>query len=577
MIGSRINDLAAGKMSTEYEIIQAVIYIAILTALAPVLGGFFARVLKGEKNFLTPVLGKLESGIYKLLRIDHSLEMNWKQYAFSLLIFNFFGFALVLILQMTQEFLPLNPNHIRNVDFWLAVNTAISFTTNTNWQSYAGETTLSYLTQMSGMAVQNFLSAATGIAVMLALIRGISMRNENTLGNFWTDVVRSVLYLLLPLSFLFSLVLISQGVVQTFTGNINASTIEGAKQIIPLGPAASQISIKQLGTNGGGFFNANSAFPFENPTFFSNFLQSIAILLIPASLVFTYGKLLKSKTHGLVIFSVMLIVFVIMLSVSYLSETSGAHVFGNSVLMEGKEMRFGVFQSELWSTATTAASNGSVNSMISSMSPLAGLSAMLNIQLGEIIFGGVGAGIYGMFLFILLTVFVSGLMIGRTPEYFGKKIESYEIKWAITAILIPNALILFFSSLAVSTKAGLSSLLSKGPHGLSEILYAFSSAAGNNGSAFAGLNADTTFYNICMGFSMLVGRFGVIIPVLAIAGSLVKKNIAPATAGTLRVDNSLFGFLLFSIIIIVGALTFFPVLSIGPYLEHLLMNLGKTF
>jgi K+-transporting ATPase ATPase A chain len=503
--------------------------------------------------------------------------MNWKKYSQSLLLFNLFGLVILLLLQLLQKWLPLNPNNLSNVEFFSALNTSISFITNTNWQSYAGETTLSYFVQMVGLTVQNFLSAATGLAVLLALIRGIVTRKGNTLGNFWVDIVRSTLYLLLPLSIILAVILVSQGVVQTFSSYVTATTLEGLKQTIPLGPAASQIAIKQLGTNGGGFFNANSAFPFENPNYISNFFQVISILLIPSALVFMYGGMINSMKHAWIIFSVMILIFLGGLSVSYFSEISSNTIFGSSALMEGKEMRFGIFQSVLWSTATTAASNGSVNSMISSMSPLTGLILMINIQLGEIIFGGVGSGLYGMFLFILLTVFLSGLMIGRTPEYFGKKIEAYEIKWTIVAVLIPNTLILIFSSIALTGHYGLNSVLNKGPHGFSEILYAFSSAAGNNGSAFAGLNANTPFYNITTGLAMLVGRFGVIFPVLAIAGSLVKKNITPVSEGTFNTNNSLFAFLLISIILIVGALTFFPALAIGPFIEHLLMNLGITF
>lgn len=557
--------------------IQLIIFLTVFISASILLGNYLYKVFTNEKHLLSKPFGKIELWIYRFLSINSKDEMDWKCYLKNLIIFNLLGLLIVLLLQLTQKHLPLNPNNLSNVEFWLALNTSISFVTNTNWQSYAGETTLSYLSQTLALTVQNFVSAATGIAVLLALTRGIVKRKEITIGNFWVDITRSILYLLLPLSVIFSVLLISQGVVQTFSSNVQAITLEGIKQIIPLGPAASQIAIKQLGTNGGGFFNSNSAFPFENPTYFSNFLQVLAILLIPAALVFTFGKMLNSVKHARLIFTVMLILFLSGLVVSYISEISSANVLGASSLMEGKETRFGVFQSVLWSTATTAASNGSVNLMISSMSPLAGLTSMLNIQLGEIVFGGVGAGLYGMFLFILLTVFISGLMIGRTPEYFGKKIEAYEIKWGIIAILVANLLILFFSSLAVYSKDGLSSMLSKGPHGLSEVLYAFSSAAGNNGSAFAGLNANTAFYNICLAIAMLVGRFGIIIPVLAIAGSLVKKNISPITSGTLRTDNPLFGFLLLSVILIVGALTFFPALVVGPFLEHLLMNLGKTF
>ncbi|MCL6099063.1 MAG: potassium-transporting ATPase subunit KdpA, partial [Bacteroidetes bacterium] len=523
------------------------------------------------------VFSKIESAFYRLVRIDSGYQMDWKEYAVQLLIFNLLGFLVLFIIQIVQQSLPINPQHLPNVDLLLALNTAVSFTTNTNWQSYAGETTLSYFVQMIGMTVQNFLSAATGIAVMITLIRGIATRNGKYLGNFWVDITRAVLYVLLPLSFLLSIILISQGVVQTFNHSVTATTLEGISQTIPLGPAASQISIKQLGTNGGGFFNTNSAFPFENPTPLSNFLQVLSILLIPASLVFTYGKMLGSKKHAWTIFGVMLSVFLIGVVISYLSETANNPIFHTNQLMEGKETRFGIFNSVLWSVATTVASNGSVNSMISSMSPVSGLVAMLNIQLGEIIFGGVGSGLYGMFLFIVITVFISGLMVGRTPEYFGKKIEAYEIKFSILAVLLPSIIILVFTAVAVISNTGLSSLSNKGPHGLSEILYAFTSAGGNNGSAFAGLNTSTNFYNVLMSIAMIIGRYGVIVPILAIAGSLVKKNIAPATTGTLATDNFLFAFLLFGVIIIVGALTFFPVLSIGPLLEHLLMNLKITF
>lgn len=564
-------------MSYITDLIQLIIFVGVLVAFSVPLGNFFAKVFQGERNFLSPVFSKIESAFYRLVRIDSGYQMDWKEYAVQLLIFNLLGFLVLFIIQIVQQSLPLNPQHLPNVDLLLALNTAVSFTTNTNWQSYAGETTLSYFVQMIGMTVQNFLSAATGIAVMITLIRGIATRNGKYLGNFWVDVTRAVLYVLLPLSFLLSIILISQGVVQTFNHSVTATTLEGISQTIPLGPAASQISIKQLGTNGGGFFNTNSAFPFENPTPLSNFLQVLSILLIPASLVFTYGKMLGSKKHAWTIFGVMLSVFLIGVVVSYLSETANNPIFHTNQLMEGKETRFGIFNSVLWSVATTVASNGSVNSMISSMSPVSGLVAMLNIQLGEIIFGGVGSGLYGMFLFIVITVFISGLMVGRTPEYFGKKIEAYEIKFSILAVLLPSIIILVFTAVAVISNAGLSSLSNKGPHGLSEILYAFTSAGGNNGSAFAGLNTNTNFYNVLMSIAMIIGRYGVIVPILAIAGSLVKKNIAPATTGTLATDNFLFAFLLFGVIIIVGALTFFPVLSIGPLLEHLLMNLKITF
>ncbi len=559
------------------EIIQVVIFIIGLIIVAPLFGGYISKLLSGEKNILTPVFGRIESLIYKSAGINPSEEMDWKKYTFSILIFSLAGIIFLTVIQLIQSILPLNPQKLSNVEFSLATNTAISFVTNTNWQSYAGETTLSYFVQMIGLTVQNFVSAATGIAVLLALTRGLVTRQGNSLGNFWVDLVRSTLYLLIPISIIFAIVLVSQGVVQSFSSYKEITTLEGYKQIIPLGPAASQIAIKQLGTNGGGFFNTNSAFPFENPTPFTNFLQMFSILLIPASLVFTFGKLIGSKKQAWIIFFVMMFVLVLGLMVSTYSEYSTNNIFHTSGLMEGKETRIGILNSVLWSTATTAASNGSVNAMHSSLSPLAGLVAMFNIQLGEIIFGGVGSGLYGMLLFILITVFISGLMIGRTPEYLGKKIDAFEIKWAIVAILLPNTVILLFSALALRTNAGLSSLANSGPHGFSEILYAFSSAAGNNGSAFAGLNTNTVFYNLMMGLGMLIGRFGVIIPCMAIAGNLVKKNITPASKGTLQTDNFLFALLLLGVIFIVGALTFFPALSLGPLLQHLLMNNGIAF
>lgn len=559
------------------ELFQFLIFLGVLTFLAHFIGNYFYKVVVSERNINAPMINKPEKFIYKIFRIDEYEQMSWKTYLWSVLVFSFISFVTVLLMQLFQQHLPLNPKKLSDVEFYLSLNTAISFTTNTDWQAYSGETTLSYFVQMIGIAVQNFVSAAVGISVLLALSRAVSIRNGNTIGNFWTDLTRTVLYLLLPTSIILSILLISQGVVQTFSSYVTATTVEGLNQVIPLGPAASQIAIKQLGTNGGGFFGVNSAFPFENSTPFSNFLQVLSILLLPAALVFTYGKILGNKKHAWVIFGVMMFVFISGVVISYWSEVSTSSSFHTSQSMEGKEARFGVFNSVLWSVATTAASNGSVNTMHSSLSPISGFVALINMQLGEIIFGGVGSGLYGMFLFILLTVFISGLMVGRTPEYFGKKIESYEIKWAIIGVLIPSVVILFCTALGVTTNQGLSSILNKGPHGFSEILYAFSSGAGNNGSAFGGLGTNTTFYNVMIGLAMLIGRFGVIIPVLAIAGNLVKKNIAPETAGTLRTDNTLFAFLLVSVIILIGALTFFPALSIGPIIEHFLLKSGITF
>jgi K+-transporting ATPase ATPase A chain len=471
----------------------------------------------------------------------------------------------------------LNPAHLQNVSWHSAFNTAVSFMTNTNWQGYAGETTLSFFVQMIGLTVQNFVSAATGIAVLLALIRGISRKTTDRIGNFWTDLTRSTLYVLLPLSIVLAVLLVGQGVVQNFKAHDTIQTIQGTEQIIPMGPAASQIAIKQLGSNGGGFFNANSAHPFENPTPFSNLLEMLAILLIPASLTYTYGKMVGSVRQGWIIFSVMMILLISGLAISLYAEYSANPVYGNLPLMEGKETRFGITNSVLWSTITTAVSSGSVNAMHASLSPLAGMVAMVNIMLGEVIFGGVGAGLYGMVIFIFLTVFIAGLMVGRTPEYLGKKIEALEVKMAILAILAPSFVILIFTAWASVSQAGLSSLYNAGPHGFSEMLYAFSSAAGNNGSAFAGLNANTVFYNLTLGAGMLIGRFGIIIPVLAIAGNLAGKKITPPSAGTFRTDNWLFIGLLIAVILIVGGLTFFPALSLGPIIEHLLLNSGITF
>jgi K+-transporting ATPase ATPase A chain len=493
------------------------------------------------------------------------------------LIFNVGGFLSVLVLQLAQSSLPLNPANLGAVEPFLAFNTATSFMTNTNWQSYAGETTLSYFTQMVGLTVQNFVSAATGIAVVIALTRGLARRSATTLGNFWVDLTRATLYILLPLSLVFALILVSQGVIQNFNAPVTVETLTGDTQILPQGPAASQIAIKQLGTNGGGYFNTNSAHPYENPTPLSNFWQMFAILLIPAALTYTYGRMVGSVRQGWVIFAAMLLLLGAGLAVMLASEYSLNPVYGIAGGLEGKETRFGIANSILWGAVTTAASNGSVNAMHSSFTPLAGGIALLNILLGEIIFGGVGAGLYGMLIFVILTVFIAGLMVGRTPEYLGKKIEAREIKMAILAILLPSACILLFSALATVTEAGLASRANSAAHGFTEILYAFASAAGNNGSAFAGLNANTPFYNGLLGLAMWIGRFGVILPVLAIAGSMVTKKVAPPSPGTFPTDSPLFVGLLVAVILIVGALTFFPALALGPLVEHLLMSRGQAF
>jgi potassium-transporting ATPase potassium-binding subunit len=559
------------------EAIQLIIFLLLLATLAPLLGRYMAKVFMDEDHFMKPVFGWLEKIVYRLTGISGNEEMNWNTYLYAVLLFNLFGFLLLFLLQLFQPFLPLNTEKLPNVSWHLAFNTAMSFTTNTNWQSYSGENTLSYFVQMVGLTVQNFVSAATGISVMLAMIRGLTRKTTDVLGNFWVDMTRSVLYVLLPLSIILTLALAGQGVVQTFSHYIKATTLQGTEQLIPLGPAASQIAIKQLGTNGGGFFTANSAHPFENPTPFSNFLEMFAMIIISAGLVFTFGYYMKSKRQARAIFITMFVLFTIGLAISLWSEYSNNNILNISGSMEGKETRSGVLNSVLWSVTTTATSNGSVNSMQDSLSPLSGLIAMFNIMLGEIIFGGVGSGLYGMIIFILLTVFIAGLMVGRTPEYLGKKVEAFEMKMTILAILAPGIVIKLFSAVACSIPAGLSGLSNAGPHGLSEILYAFSSAAGNNGSAFGGLNANTVFYNLMIGFGMMIGRFGVIVPVMAIAGSMVRKRITPVSSGTFRTDNWLFVMLLICVILIVGGLTFFPPLAIGPIVEHFLMNLGVGF
>ena len=564
-------------MFTTYDFFQIIIFLGLLIGLTPVLGSYMYKVFTGEKHLMSGPLGWLERLTYKFVGVDATEETNWKTYAFGLLLFNLIGFVFVFLLQLTQSYLPMNPAHLPNVSWHSAFNTAVSFMTNTNWQGYSGETTLSYLVQMLALTVQNFVSAATGIAVLLALTKGLSRKTTDKLGNFWVDLTRATLYVLIPLSIVFAIFLVGQGVIQNFDTYQTAHTLQGTTQVIPMGPVASQEAIKQLGTNGGGFFNANSAHPFENPTPLSNLLEMLAILLIPAGLTFTYGKMVGSKRQGWTIFIVMLILLLSGLAISLYGEYSANPILGHSALMEGKETRLGITNSVLWSTSTSAASNGSVNAMHDSLSPLAGMVAMINIMLGEIIFGGVGAGIYGMVVFIILTVFIAGLMVGRSPEYLGKKVEAFEVTMAIIANLATSFVILLFTAWASVSSLGLSSLNNAGPHGFSEMLYAFSSAAGNNGSAFAGLNANTVFYNLLLGFGMLIGRFGVIIPILAIAGNMAKKKITPVSTGTFQTDNWLFVALLIGVILIVGGLTYFPALSFGPIVEHLLMNNGITF
>lgn len=559
-----------------YDYFQVFVTLLVLVILAPLIGRWMFRVFE-DQNFKVGFIQKFETLFYRFTGIDPQEEMDWKCYGLAVLIFNFIGFVFLFLIQFFQSQLPLNPQNLADVSWHSAFNTAISFVTNTNWQGYSGESTMSYLTQMLGLTVQNFVSAATGIGVVLALVRGLTQKSSRGLGNFWRDLTRSTLFVLVPLSFLLALALISQGVVQNFSTYTQAVGLDGISQVIPQGPAASQIAIKQLGTNGGGFFGVNSAHPLENPTPLSNWLQLIAILLLPASLIFTFGEYAKSRRQAWSIFIAMGTLLLVALTVSLAAEYGANPVLGQSAIMEGKETRFGVTNSVMWSVFTSAASNGSVNSMHSSLSPISGGVAMFNIMLGEVIFGGVGAGLYGMFLFVLLTVFLSGLMVGRTPEYLGKKIEASEIKMVILGVIIPSAAILIGAGLSSVLPIALSSLANKGPHGLSEILYAFASAGGNNGSAFAGLNANTIYYNLALGVVMLLGRFGVILPVLAIAGSMALKKQTPQGPGTFTTDSPLFVLLLIGVVIVVGGLTFLPAMSLGPIIEHFLMNMGRSF
>ena len=559
------------------EIFQLVFFLAVLIGLTPLVGGWMAKVFRGERHFLTPILGWLEHLVYRVARVDVVEEMSWKHYAAAVLGFNFLGLLALMGLQCGQAWLPLNPAGQGNLDFGLAVNTAVSFVTNTNWQAYSGESTMSYLTQMLGLSVQNFFSAATGIVVLLALVRGLTRANFATIGNFWTDLVRSTVYILLPLCFILALVLVSQGVVQTFSGYPTATTLEGVQQIVPLGPAASQIAIKQLGTNGGGFFGQNSAHPFENPTPFSNFLELLAIILIPAAIVYSYGVLVGNRRQGYSIYAAMFAVMLAGFALSFWAEYQSSPAQGSLNLLEGKEQRFGVMNSVLWADVTTVTSNGSVNAMHDSLSPLAGGVALFNLLLGECVFGGIGTGLYTMLLFAIITVFLAGLMVGRTPEYLGKKIEAFEVKMAMIAVIAPSACVLVFSAIACATNLGRSAMGNAGPHGLSEVLYAFASMANNNGSAFGGLTATNPIYLWLGSLAMLIGRFAVIVPVLAIAGSFAAKKITPPSSGTFPTDGPLFVILLVGVVLIVGVLTFFPALSLGPIVEHLLVQAGRTF
>jgi K+-transporting ATPase ATPase A chain len=564
-------------MSLFFNWLPLIIYIILLLIAVPILGSYMAAVFQGKWHLLSLPFGWLEKLVYRLCSIDPKEEMNWKVYAKAMLWFNLVGFGFLFFLQIFQGWLPFNPQKLPGVEWSLAFNTAISFVTNTNWQAYAGENTMSYLTQMAGLGVQNFVSAATGSAVLIALIRGLTGTLTQTLGNFWVDLTRTIVYLLLPLSIVLALFLVGQGVIQNLNSYVEVTTIEGAQQVIPMGLVASQVAIKQLGTNGGGFFNANSAHPFENPTPLSNFLEVFAILLIPASATYMYGKMIGSTKRGWIIFSVMFALWMGGLSVALISEYSSNRTLGVTPVLEGIETRFGIKNSALWAVSTTGTSNGSVNSMHSSLSPLTGGIALFNMMIGEVIFGGVGVGLCGMLMFALLTIFLAGLMVGRTPEYLGKKIEKVEMQWVMLALLAPGILILFGTGIALFLPSALASLSNAGPHGLSEMLYAFSSAAGNNGSAFAGLNANTYFFNIILGIIMLLARMAILIPSLAIAGSLAQKKILAPSLGTFATDTVLFAILLIFVIFIVGALTFFPALSLGPIVEQILMSNGRAF
>jgi len=572
--------------------LQILIYIAIVIALAKPVGLFMTHVFNGERTFLHPVLRPVERLLYRLTGVDEKREMHWTEYAVAMLSFSVVSLLLLYLIQRLQGYLPFNPQKLPGVDSTgfvaSAFNTAASFTSNTNWQSYVPEVTMSYLTQMVGLAYHNFASAATGIVLAIAFIRGVARREMQTLGNFWVDFVRCNLYLLLPVCVIGALLLVSQGVVQNFRPYDTAKLLEPqtkvTEQTIAQGPVASQEFIKQLGTNGGGFFNTNSAHPFENPTPFTNFIEMLAIFAIGAGLTYTLGRMTGSQKHGWAVLAAMVIVFFGGVMVSYWSEARGNPILsslgadqsgGN---MEGKEVRFGLANSALFATVTTDASCGAVNSMHDSFTPLGGMVPLVNIMLGEIIFGGVGSGLYGMLIFVVLSVFIAGLMVGRTPEYLGKKIESYDVKMSMLYVLIFPLVVLVFTAISVlSPGFGTSQLNNAGPHGLSEILYAFTSGAGNNGSAFAGISANTYWYNTTIGIAMLMGRFLMIVPMLAVAGNLARKKLVPPSLGTFPVTTPLFTVLLVSVIVIVGALTFFPALSLGPIVEHFLMQAGTTF
>jgi len=583
---------------------QIGLYLLVILIITKPMGVFMARVFSGERTFLDPLMRPIERRLYRVTGVDETQEMRWTEYAIAMLLFSAVSMILLYVILRVQLWLPWNPQHFANVPPELAFNTAASFTTNTNWQNYSGESVMSYFSQMAGLAYHNFMSAATGIALAIAFVRGIARREKETIGNFWVDLTRAFLWVLLPLCLVGALFFVSQGAIQNLKPYVTAQLVEPqtaqvpgpdgktterrvTQQSIPMGPVASQEVIKMYGTNGGGFFGANSAHPFENPTPLTNFIQMILIFAIPAGLTYTLGRMTGSQRHGWAVWGAMTVLFAAGVICAYAAEARGnplLHGVDQKVSamqpggnMEGKEARFGIADSALFATVTTDASCGAVNGVHDSFTPLGGMIPLINIMLGEVVFGGVGAGLYGMLVFVILAVFIAGLMVGRTPEYLGKKIESYDVKMAILTVLIFCLVILVFTGISVVSGFGTSSITNAGPHGLSQILYAYASTAANNGSAFAGLNGNTRWYNISLGFNMLLGRFFMIIPILAIAGNLARKKIVPESAGTFPVTTPLFAALLVGVVLIVSALTFFPALSLGPILEHLLMNAGKVF
>ncbi len=577
---------------TANGLLQLAFFLGAIILLTKPLGAYMARVYQGERTFMDPVVGWLERLIYRLSGVNPAEEMDWKANAASMLLFNFLGLIVVYALERVQQLLPLNPVGLGAVASDTSFNTAVSFASNTNWQAYGGETTMSYLTQMAGLTVQNFVSAASGMAVLTLFIRGLARHSAETLGNFWVDMTRSVLYILLPLSIVLSLVLVSQGVVQTFSPSVSVPLLEqttdasGAnvtQQVIAVGPAASQIAIKQLGTNGGGFFNVNSAHPFENPTPLTDVLEMLSILLIAAALCYTFGKMVGDTRQGWSVLAAMMIVLLVFTCWAYEAESNGNPKFPSPAVdqtttslnpggnMEGKEVRFGIVNSAAWAVATTAASNGSVNAMHDSFTPMGGLVTLVMMQLGEVIFGGVGSGLYGMLVFVIVAVFVAGLLVGRTPEYLGHKIEAYEMKMASILILIMPLTVLGLTALGVILDAGKAGIANPGPHGFTEVLYAFTSQGNNNGSAFGGIGANTPFYNLTGSIAMLISRYWLVVPTLALAGSVVKKKLVPVSEGTLPTHTPLFVFWLIAVVLIVGALNFLPALALGPIAEHFMM------